>query len=168
MGLFCTTNNCIFPISIYRLSFPFLSERCRPDISNGMIHDIYKLIVDIRYPSMFYVGMNRFVTPCTHYHYQSEFAVALITGDIPYKTQQVRTCILFFAFSFICSVKCIFCGACVLWFWFDEYTGRSHLWWLYRLSKQIHILQYTDISQILVNACQCYNIIIPIQHFNMV
>ena len=115
MGQFCTTNNNIFPISIYRLSFPFLSERCRPDISNGMIHDIYKLIVDIRYPSMFYVGMNRFVTPCTHYHYQSEFAVALITGDIPYKTQQVRTCILFFDFSlFVQSnvyvVVHVFCG----------------------------------------------------------
>ena len=71
-------------------------------------------------------------------------------------------------FFIICSVKCLCCGACVLWFWFDEYTGRSHLWWLYRLSKQIHILQYTDISQILVNTCQCYNIIIPIQHFNTV
>mgnify|MGYP001801990887 FL=1 len=74
----------------YRFKFPFLTDACQPDTSNEMIHSIYKLLVDIKFPTMFYIGMNFMIAPFPQMHYQTEYAVALITGDVPYKTKKVR------------------------------------------------------------------------------
>lgn len=56
------------------------------------IKSLYKLMVDINYPSLYYIGLNKIIVPFPQYQFQSEYAVACITGNITPPPRQVTMC----------------------------------------------------------------------------
>ena len=50
---------------------------------------IYKLLVDINYPSLYYIGLNKQIAPFPQFTSQCDYATACITGRIKHPTKEV-------------------------------------------------------------------------------
>ncbi|KAF6021762.1 hypothetical protein EB796_019934 [Bugula neritina] len=67
----------------YRYDFPFLSENCRPVVKDDHVTNIYRMMVDIEHPSLYYIGLNKLGMPFREFSMQADLATAFITGRIP-------------------------------------------------------------------------------------
>ena len=59
-------------------------------IEDGHVSSIYRMMVDINHPTLYYVGLNNIITPIPQMAFQTEYAVACITGQIETESKQVR------------------------------------------------------------------------------
>ncbi|KAF6035985.1 hypothetical protein EB796_005700 [Bugula neritina] len=63
--------------------FSFLSERCHPVIKEDHVTNIYRMMVDIAHPSLYYIGLYKLGSPFREFCVQADLAAALIAEKIP-------------------------------------------------------------------------------------
>jgi len=54
------------------------------------VASLYRLLVDINHPSLYYVGLNQTIAPFPHFHAQTEFAAACISGEFSLPDRKVN------------------------------------------------------------------------------
>jgi len=73
-----------------RYDFSFLSERCHPVIKEDHVTNIYRMMVDIAHPSLYYIGLYKLGSPFREFCVQADLAAALIAEKIPTPSREVR------------------------------------------------------------------------------
>jgi len=73
----------------FRYDFPFLSENCRPVVKDDHVTNIYRMMVDIEHPSLYYIGLNKLGLPFREFSMQADLATAFITERIPAVSKEV-------------------------------------------------------------------------------
>jgi hypothetical protein len=66
----------------YHYHFPFLSEECRVQISDGRITPLYKHLIHIDHPTLAFVGILRLISPFLQFDIQVRFFLASLTGNV--------------------------------------------------------------------------------------
>jgi len=69
------------PCTGYHYDFPFLSENCRMNIEEGVVHGLYKHVFDIKRPSLAFVGIPFTVTPLPLFHTQCAWIASILAGQ---------------------------------------------------------------------------------------
>ena len=68
----------------YKYSFPFLPERYQPMTSEDeqfqRLSRLYKMTVHVEDASLLFVGMTKYAADFLFYHFQSQFAAAVVLG----------------------------------------------------------------------------------------
>ncbi len=64
----------------YQYSFPFLSEECQPKNEDGRLYPLYKHVLHVEYPTLFFIGICQFIPHFRLHTLQIEFAVASLLG----------------------------------------------------------------------------------------
>jgi len=72
-----------------RYDFSFLSENCRPVVKDDHVTNIYRMMVDIDHPSLYYIGLNKFGQIFRRFCVQADLAAALIAEKIPSVCREV-------------------------------------------------------------------------------
>lgn len=64
----------------FKYSFPFLSTECGISVDENYVQPLYKHVINIRHPSMAFVGLNFLVASQMHFDIQAQFAVKVWTS----------------------------------------------------------------------------------------
>ncbi|KAK1800483.1 hypothetical protein P4O66_005702 [Electrophorus voltai] len=71
--LFCTG---------YSFHFPFLCPKLGLGIQHHLVAPLYKYLLPPAFPSLFFVGICKIICPFIHFHYQVQFALAVLEGTV--------------------------------------------------------------------------------------
>ncbi|XP_025115607.1 flavin-containing monooxygenase FMO GS-OX-like 4 isoform X2 [Pomacea canaliculata] len=71
--LFCTG---------YYFNFPFLTDKCHVNISDGCIMPLYKHLIHTEFPSLFFIGICKTVVPFPLFHFQVKLVQAVLEGAV--------------------------------------------------------------------------------------
>ena len=86
-GESCEVDTIIYATG-YKYSFPFLNPECGIRVEEEHIQFLYKHLLNVKYPSMAFVGMNFLVLPQLLFDLQSQFVMELWTGRTPIPTEE--------------------------------------------------------------------------------
>lgn len=68
----------------------FLSDNCRPIVKDEHVTNLYRMMISIEHPSLYFIGMNKLVAEYKEFGIQSELATAFITGKTEPVSKQVN------------------------------------------------------------------------------
>lgn len=79
-GSSCEVDTIIYATG-YQYSFPFLHPDCGITVEDNTIHELYKHCLNIKYPTMGFIGMPYLVIPQLMFDLQSQFCIKFWTGE---------------------------------------------------------------------------------------
>ncbi|XP_076876675.1 uncharacterized protein LOC143526008 [Brachyhypopomus gauderio] len=79
--LFCTG---------YNFHFPFLCpKQLGLEIQHHLVAPLYKYLLPPAFPSIFFVGICKAICPFLHFHYQVQFALAVLEGTVQLPSREM-------------------------------------------------------------------------------
>lgn len=86
-GIFKDGTDCEVDAILYctgfKFSFPFLSTECGITVEDNYVQPLFKQVINIKHPSMAFIGLNFLVAAQMHVDIQSQFVVKVWTSGRP-------------------------------------------------------------------------------------
>lgn len=82
--------NAIIYCTGFKYSFPFLSTECGIHVEDNYVQPLFKHVINIRYPTMAFIGLNFLVAAQMHFDMQAQFAIKMWTSSnsLPFPTEE--------------------------------------------------------------------------------
>ena len=73
--------DAILPCTGYEYEFPFLSPECSIGITDHRVHPLYKHIINTKFPSMAFIGLNYRIIPSAVIESQIKYYLSVLLGN---------------------------------------------------------------------------------------
>lgn len=72
----------------YKYKFPFLMDNCGIEVNDNQVQDLYKHIINVKYPTMGFIGLPSRVIVFPLINYQVQYFLATLTGKVTLPTSE--------------------------------------------------------------------------------
>lgn len=76
------TFSLIYQSAGYQFTYPFLSSKVRLDTSDNHVEPIYKTLIHMDWPNLFFMGLPAIVIPFPMFHIQAQYILGIIEGRV--------------------------------------------------------------------------------------
>ncbi|XP_060764402.1 uncharacterized protein LOC132873144 isoform X2 [Neoarius graeffei] len=74
----------------YNYHFPFLCpKQLGLEVQHHLVAPLYKYLVLPAFPSLFFIGLCKIICPFLHFHYQIQFALAVLDGTVQLPSREL-------------------------------------------------------------------------------
>ncbi|XP_045108747.1 flavin-containing monooxygenase FMO GS-OX-like 4 isoform X2 [Portunus trituberculatus] len=77
----------------YKYKFPFLTGECGIEVKDNLVHNLHKHIINIRYPTMGFIGLPSRVIVFPLVNYQVQYFLATLRGEVTLPSLEEMTAI---------------------------------------------------------------------------
>ncbi|XP_063842422.1 uncharacterized protein LOC135090070 isoform X2 [Scylla paramamosain] len=77
----------------YKYKFPFLTDECGVEVKDNRVHNVHKHIINIRYPTMGFIGLPSRAITFPLVNYQVQYFLATLRGEVTLPSLEEMTAI---------------------------------------------------------------------------